>query len=72
MCGRGVADCDFGVGGGAEELGHKRRCRAGPNVCRGADLRDPPGMENGDTVGELERFVLIVRDEDRGDPQFSL
>jgi hypothetical protein len=51
---RSIIGLDFGVGGGAEELGHKRRCRAGPNVGQGADLRDPPGMENGDTVGELD------------------
>ena len=74
MSGRGceITDCDWRIGGGAKELGHKRRCGTGANVGRGADLRDPAGMQNGDTIRELERLVLIVGDEDRRYPQFSL
>src|SRR5207237_2401766 len=33
---------------------------------RRADLLDPPGVEDGDAVGEGERLVLIVGDEDAG------
>ena len=33
----------------------------------GADLFDAPCVQNCDAVTELERFFLIVRDEDRGD-----
>ena len=53
--------------GVAQEVADKRRRRALINVGGGADLLDPPGVHHDDAVGEIERLLLIVGDEHRGD-----
>ena len=44
----------------------KRRCGVVLDLVRGADLLQAAVVEDGDPVGELERLVLVVGDEDRG------
>ena len=47
---------------------HHARLEAGiAELQRRADLQDPPVAQDGDAVGQRQRLVLIVRDEQRGD-----
>src|SRR5581483_6715920 len=52
--------------GAAEEVEHEGRCRMLIELVDAAALLDAAAIHHDDTIGELERFFLIVRDEDRG------
>ena len=51
----------------AEKLGDERTGRAASQLVRDAHLLDAPAIEHNDAVGDLERLVLIVRDEETRD-----
>ena len=49
----------------ANERNDERRSRAVVKLFRRADLFDAAFVEHDDAIGELHRFILIMRDEDR-------
>ena len=51
-----------------DELGARPRVQ----LVRRPDLEQAPFVQHADPVGDLERLFLVVRDEDRGDPQLAL
>ena len=51
--------------GRADEAGDEAACRALVNLGRRADLLDLAGAHHGDAVGERQRLVLIVGDDDK-------
>ena len=53
----------------AEEVEDERRRRVGVDLVRAADLLDLAVVHDHHAIGELERLVLIVRDEQAGDVQ---
>jgi hypothetical protein len=55
-----------------QKLADEGRGRALMNLVWRPDLLDPSCIQDGNPVGEVERLRLVVRDEDRGDLQFSL
>ena len=42
------------------------------DLAGGADLLDAAGVEDGDAVGERQRLLLVVRDEEEGDADVAL
>ncbi len=57
---------------GADERGDELGGRAVVDVLRGADLLDPPRVEDGDAVAHGERLLLVVRDVHGRDAQTRL
>ena len=57
---------------GPHEVGHEARCRLLVELARSAELLDAPRVEHGDPVGERERLLLVVRDEDERDAKVAL
>jgi hypothetical protein len=51
----------------AEEAHHEVAGRGVVQLVRRADLLDPAVVDHHDLVGDLERLLLVVRDEDGGD-----
>ena len=51
----------------AQEAGHPAVGRARVDLLGGADLLDPPLVHHGDDVGDAQRLLLVVGDEDGGD-----
>ena len=47
----------------------ERRRRIVVHVVGGADLFDAALIHHGDAIGDFQRFLLIVRDVDRGGPE---
>src|SRR5271165_1335897 len=58
--------------GRAHEACDKGRVRPVVDLLGGADLRDMPGFEDGDTVGHHHRLLAVVRDMHRGDAEILL
>ena len=58
--------------GEAEEVGHVRGRRLFVHLARGSDLLDTTVGHHGEPVGHRERFLLVVRDVDEGDPELLL
>ena len=56
----------------AEELGDEPGGRAAVDVLGGADLQNRPRVHDHDPVAEAERLVLVVGDEQRGQPELAL
>ena len=54
---------------GAHKARDKRRVWMVVDLFRGADLRDPPGIENRDAVGYHHRFLPVVRHMHGGDAE---
>lgn len=52
----------------ADEVGDERGCRAVIDRVGSVDLLDSSPVHHRDAVGEVERFVLVVGDEDRRQP----
>ena len=55
-----------------EELGGEPGGRAAVDVLGGACLQDCPLVHDHDPVAEAQRLVLVVGDEQRGQPEFAL
>ena len=53
--------------GAPDEAGDEAVRRPVVDLVRGRRLHQPAVAEDGDAVGERERLVLVVRDEERGD-----
>ncbi len=53
----------------AEKFEHELRSRLPIDLFRRPDLFDPPAIHDHDTIRHLERFLLIVRDENACDMQ---
>ena len=62
---RAAADLDGEAVGAAEEAVHEGRGGVGLDLGRGAALLDAAGVHHDDAVGDLERLLLVVGDEDR-------
>ena len=58
--------------GRADEPGDELARRLLVDLARGADLLDAAGVEHGDAVGEGQRLLLVVRDEQEGDADVPL
>ena len=58
--------------GPADESGHERRPRPPVHLERRADLLDPAGVHHDDQVRHRHRLPLVVRDDDRRDPELLL
>ncbi|KAG0921649.1 hypothetical protein G6F32_015005 [Rhizopus arrhizus] len=56
----------------AHEVGHEARAGPQVQVGRRSHLFDPPIVHANDLVGQCQRFLLVVRDHDRGDLQPAL
>ncbi len=57
---------------GADELGDEGGGRAGVQLGGGGALLQPAGPQDGDPVGHRQRLLLVVGDEQGGDPQLLL
>ena len=58
--------------GGPDEAGDEHARRLPVDLLGGADLLDPAAAHHGDPVAHRERLVLVVGDEDEGDPDLAL
>jgi hypothetical protein len=56
----------------ADEVGHKAVARRVIDLLGAADLLQAPGRHHCDAVGHGQRLLLIVGDEDEGDPGLAL
>ena len=56
----------------AHELGHPRSARALVELGGRSDLLQPAGEDDGHAIGNGERLVLIVSDEQGGDADLGL
>ena len=52
---------------GAHESGHESRRRTVKDFLGRADLDDAPGVDDGDAVGQCQRFLPVVRHIHRSD-----
>src|ERR1700758_505228 len=68
----GAADRQWHDIGGAHKAGDERRVWPIVNLLRSADLRDMPGIEDGDAVGHYHRFLAVMRDVHGGDAKILL
>src|SRR5207244_5663179 len=59
-------------GGGAEKGGDQLVARVQVELVRRPDLEQAAGVEHGEAVGEGERLLLVVGDEDGGDAELAL
>ncbi len=57
---------------GSHEPGHERRLRLVVDLAGGADLLYMALMHHDDLIRELQRFLLVVRDEQAGDAEFTM
>ncbi len=55
-----------------DELGHEPAGRVGVELGRGSDLLEPAGVHHADPVGDGERLLLVVGDEQRGRADLEL
>jgi len=53
--------------GAADEIGDERIGRPIVELARRRDLHDAPVAHHDDSIGERQRFVLVVRDQQRSD-----
>src|SRR5690606_19366310 len=56
----------------ADEPGDERRGRSVVHLPRVSDLNERTLVHDGDPVGDAERLLLVVRDQDRRDAELTL
>src|SRR5262249_13829390 len=56
----------------ADEIGDESAGRALIELARNGDLLQPPMVQHGDLIGQDERLLLVVRDEDGGEAEAAL
>jgi len=42
------------------------------HIVRGSDLLDPTAIHDDHAIGDLQSFVLVMRDKDRGNVDFAV
>jgi hypothetical protein len=56
----------------SKEVGDELGLRSLVHIPRRSTLDDLATTHHGEAIGELERLLLVVSDEDEGDPNFAL